>query len=147
MNIQLPASASMRSASLKLFAIGLGRCRIVLMMGPFPESGLDGGGPSCETVEPDARCPAVDIRSFWHAASRRGEGICEPPHSNWSTAALRAAGRGVVVFVAALESLVGPLRQLPRCSEAARSVPGAADARRRLPPYGSERVPASPGPI
>src|SRR6516162_8197568 len=42
---QLPASVSIRSASLKLLAIGLARCRIVLMMGPFPASGLDGGGP------------------------------------------------------------------------------------------------------
>jgi hypothetical protein len=36
-------------------------------------------------VEREARCPAVDIQSLSHAAWRRGERMCEPPHSNWST--------------------------------------------------------------
>jgi hypothetical protein len=69
-------SFCLRSASLKPFAIGLARRRIVLMMGPFPVSGLDDIGPSCETVE---RRPAVPWSIFdpfacGMAAWRRGEG-------------------------------------------------------------------------
>jgi hypothetical protein len=64
--IQLPASVSIRSASLKLLAIGLARCCIALMIGPFPVS--VSMVAALRDVEPEARCPDIDVWSFWHAA-------------------------------------------------------------------------------
>ena len=66
--IQLPASVSIRSASLKLLAIGLARCCIALMIGPFPVS------VSMVTalldVESEGLCPIADAGPF--AMRQRG---------------------------------------------------------------------------
>src|SRR5579863_2954551 len=99
MKIQQPASVSRRSASLKLFAIGLARCRIVLMMGLFPVSGFDVAALS---PTPATRGRHPDLL---HVVWRSGEGICEPPHANLMHYLFASGRKGVVVFVAAPESL------------------------------------------